>query len=163
MNLSLLTALQSGDLYFVVDTETHQAGEIRGQIVYPVVEITKILSGDQVVPPVITPATADANLIVNIDTGEISGTMNFASLSGNATGGHIHLGTIATPGPIVVDFQGGDGVTTGTYVAPVGMTLTSEQLAALASNSTYLVIHTLTHEDGEIAGQIVYPAGAPMP
>jgi hypothetical protein len=158
-----LVALATDNLYFVVHSVANPGGEIRGQIINPVIAITKTLSGPEVVPPVDTPATGTGNIVVNVDTGEISGTITFTGLTGNADGGHIHTGTIAVPGPIIVEFEGGDGLTAGTYSVPIGWVMTPDQLNALATNDTHFVVHSVNFPAGEISGQITYPSGAPLP
>ncbi len=120
------------------------------------VPITTTLSGAQEVPPVSTAATATANFAVNFDTGVVSGTIPFSGLTSAATAAHFHQAAAGVNGPIILALTGGAGSTSGVWT--ISGVLTAAQLAALRSDGLYLNIHSVNFPNGEIRGQVSFPA-----
>jgi len=125
------------------------------------VSLVTSLSGDQEVPPVATAATGTAQYTVDIVTGAINGTLTFSGLSSAATAAHIHEAAAGVNGAVILPLSGGAGATSGTWT--ISGTLTPEQLTALGNNQLYLNVHSANFSGGEIRGQIIYPAGFPLP
>lgn len=122
-----------------------------------IVMITAPLSGAQHVPPVATAGTGTAVLTVNFATGELSGTVSFSGLSSVATAAHIHEGTAAVNGIIIIPLTGGIGLTAGTWTVPAGTVMTAAQLNALRIGGLYVQIHTQLFPGGELRGQLMAP------
>jgi len=109
------------------------------------------LSGMQEVPPVSSPGTGNAEVVVNPSTMAMTYRVTFSGLTGPATMGHIH--GPAAPGQnagIKIPFASvAQSPVTGTG------TLTAEQYAELKAGRYYVNIHTAAHPGGEIRGQLV--------
>lgn len=116
------------------------------------------LNGSQMVPPVTTTGQGVGTMDVNLITGALSSQIDFSGLSGASTAAHIHQGAAGNPlGPIVIPFEGGQAVTTGTWRAPAGSALTLDRVAALMNDQLYYVVHSQANPGGEIRGQIIFP------
>lgn len=114
--------------------------------------------------PVITPATGTATYVLTGNTLTFNVSVN--GLSGPATSSHIHVGSAAIAGPVLLGFvtaavQSGN-VTSGTIdlTKPVGTTaansISGDSLKTLLNNgNVYTNIHTSANPGGEIRGQIV--------
>jgi hypothetical protein len=122
-----------------------------------VVVIQTSLSGDQEESPVTTTGSGTAVFIVDVNTGAISGRVDFSGLSANTTAAHIHQGAAGVSGPVLIPLQGGLGVTAGQWTVPAGTVLTTDQLTALRANLLYVNIHTGNNPAGEIRGQLIFP------
>jgi len=127
-------------------------------LVSPDTTATALLDGAQVVPPVATSGTGSASLTIDLETREISGTVNFNGLLSNATEAHIRQGAAGTNGPSIVALTGGAGATSGTWVIPDGTFLTTNQLTQLFANGLYVDVSSTGQPAGEIRGQII-PSG----
>lgn len=125
-------------------------------VVTPVVGTSFIfsLSSDESVPPLMVDgATGEANLLIDDATGDISGSVAVSGLTGQATMAHIHTGFAGSTGPVIVGLTGNE---TGTlWSVNEGEQLNADGLAALATGSLYVNIHTEANPAGEIRGQIV--------
>jgi len=119
-------------------------------------------------PAVVSNATGTATYVVNGAT--VNYTISYTNLSGSPTMGHIHVGTPAVSGGVVVPFTGlPSGVTnsfTGSFTAADvkagtagGVTVTAGSLdsllAAFKAGNAYTNIHTTKYGSGEIRGQIL--------
>jgi len=96
-----------------------------------------------------TSATGSATMTVDLNTGAISGTVNFSGLSSPATGAHI-TGTNVPP----ISLTGGVGLQSGTFSIPDGTILTTVQLTQLQANGLYVDVESTNYHAGEISGQI---------
>lgn len=112
---------------------------------------------------VTTPATGTATYVLTGN--ELAYTITVNGLTSNTTMSHIHVGSSAVAGPIVVPYtvyaiQNGL-VTTGVIdlskpVASGANTITGDSLRVLLNNgNAYTNVHTGTNPGGEIRGQIV--------
>jgi hypothetical protein len=116
-----------------------------------------VLSGDNVVPPVITGPTARGVALLSYDpqTRELRWTVEYAGLSGPVRGGHLH-------GPAAVganaDINIGLAVgALGVLNSPInGLTTLSEKEAGeLEQGLWYVDLRTDDHPGGEVRGQII--------
>ncbi|MBI5666055.1 MAG: CHRD domain-containing protein [Nitrospirae bacterium] len=155
LTLDQFNTLANNGFYINIHSATNPAGEIRGQIIFTGTTVTTSLTGDQSVPPVVTTGTGTGILLVNTSTREISGTVSFSGLTGNATLAHIHEGAAGVNGPVAVALTGGAGATSGVWTIPSTI-LTVEQFNAFLADGLYFAIHTATNPAGEIRGQIIY-------
>lgn len=116
------------------------------------------LSGSQEVPAKQTQATGWADVSYNKTTHMLTFTLNWANLTGNPTGAHIH-GTAArgTNAGIKFDFFSLFPKTpSGTYSASVLVDGVSINENDLLNGLYYFNIHTPTNPGGEIRGQIEF-------
>ena len=144
---------------------------------------TAVLSGLNENPPVGTTGTGSATITYDPVTHFLDLNINFANLVSPTTAAHIHCcapqpasnAGVVTTTPSFVGFP--LGVTSGTYVNTLDLTLASsfnpafvtnfaggnlavaEALlaAGLANNMSYVNIHTSLNPGGEIRGQIQVP------
>ena len=144
------------------------------------------LSGANEVPPVVTPGTGVATVILDPTAQTIQINATFSGLTSNDTMAHIHccapLGTNAGVATTVPAFPGFPvGVTSGTYSSavfdltqptiynPAFVTLEgglpqaeAALIAGIEAGQTYFNIHTMNNPGGEIRSQL-FPAAAPEP
>ena len=142
------------------------------------------LSGANEVPPVATPATGTATVILDPTAQTLQVNATFSGLTSNDTMAHIHccapLGTNAGVATIPPAFPGFPlGVTSGTYSSPVfdltqsgiynpafitlqgGLAQAEAALiAGIEGGQTYFNIHTVNNPTGEIRSQL-FPAPEP--
>jgi uncharacterized protein (TIGR03118 family) len=140
----------SGLAYVNIHTTNHPGGEIRGQIVPSHIALT--MNGAAEVPPVATPATATGSL--TLVGSQLYYDINYSGLKGAATAAHIHGPADATnPAPVLIPLNNPTG-TSGNLNGTVS--LDSAAMAYLLSGLTYINIHSVSNQSGEIRGQI-YP------
>ena len=141
---------------------------------------TAVLSGLNEIPSVTTTGTGSATITYDPVTHLLGLDINFANLVSPTTASHIHCCTaqpgnnagVATTTPTFAGFP--LGVTSGTYVNTLDLTLASSYnpafvnnvaggslvmaeallTAGLGNNMSYLNIHTVFNPTGEIRGQI---------
>jgi hypothetical protein len=144
------------------------------------------LAGANEVPPVASPGTGFAAVVLDPTAQTIQINATFSGLTSNDTAAHIHccapLGTnvgVATTLPAFPGFP--LGVTQGTYLSPIfsladpsfynpafvtlqgGLSQAEAALiAGIESGMTYLNIHTVNFPGGEIRSQLE-PLGRPVP
>lgn len=112
------------------------------------------LEGIQETPPVPSPGTGSATLIVDDGTGSWTLTGSFSSLLGTTTAAHIHIAPPGSPGPVIAPLTiAPPGLTSGSLsgagiFAPVHLT-------ALYAGDLYVNVHSVVFPGGEIRGQIV--------
>jgi hypothetical protein len=114
------------------------------------------LTGAHEVPQVNTIGTGMAKFTVKNDS-TIVFDLSLKGIPG-VTGAHIHLGGPGTAGEAVATLvQGADpgGKMTGT-ITPKDLhgTTMSQLIAAMKSGGAYVNVHTKTHPDGEVRGEI---------
>jgi hypothetical protein len=112
-------------------------------------QLTTALSGTQARPPVITDATGTAELMINLDTGDISGRVS--TDLGTVTMARIHRGFAGQNGPALITLEAYNGV----WKVPSDTRLNSAQLASLNAGALYVNLNTDEHPDGELRGQIL--------
>lgn len=109
------------------------------------------LSGAQENPPVLTVSEGNANFIVNVSSGQITGSVSTTDLTANVA--HIHTGEPGINGPIIIPLtQTAAG--SGVWTVPPNTTLSSAQLTALNAGGLYVNVHSDLYPGGQIRGQI---------
>ncbi len=150
-------AVMEGLTYVNVHTVANGPGEIRGQILPHVsaTPFTAVLTGDAEKPnPVATSATGSA--IFMLEGRVLNFSLRYAGLSGPATQAHIHgpadsttsAGVLIDLAPYVDGAFGAGGNLAGSIF------LTETQRGHLLGGRTYVNIHTVANDPGEIRGQI---------
>eukprot|EP00276_Gloeochaete_wittrockiana_P016189 CAMPEP_0184342792 /NCGR_PEP_ID=MMETSP1089-20130417/11374_1 /TAXON_ID=38269 ORGANISM="Gloeochaete wittrockiana, Strain SAG46.84" /NCGR_SAMPLE_ID=MMETSP1089 /ASSEMBLY_ACC=CAM_ASM_000445 /LENGTH=323 /DNA_ID=CAMNT_0026671809 /DNA_START=58 /DNA_END=1026 /DNA_ORIENTATION=- len=151
-----VTSLKRGLFYINVHTTANANGEIRGQIVTTHTVFQAALNGDNMVPPVQTPATGVAEIKIDYETKEL--TYEITHNVDGATVAHVHgPGTEAQNSAVLFELSSGKSPIKGTHV------LTDAHLEILRDSLTYIVVHSNNSPDGEIRGQIVPNGEASIP
>lgn len=120
----------------------------------PSTDTTKLastLSAANEVPPINSKATGEADVHINVKDYKLSWTIKYSDLSGIVTGAHFHgPAKVGENADVVVPIN-------GDLSSPIKgeATLTAEQTAELLEGKWYVNLHTATHPDGEIRGQVV--------
>ena len=110
---------------------------------------TVTLNGAQENPAVTTAATGSGVLVIDADSGDVSGSINTFGISASAA--HIHTGAVGTNGAILIPLEQSS---TGVWTVASGAKLTAEQMDALRAGTLYVNLHTAANPGGEIRGQI---------
>ena len=111
-------------------------------------DVNVMLSGEQEVPPVSTPARGTGVFMFGAD-GTVSGKVTTTGISGTAA--HIHEAPAGKAGGVVIPLvKDGDS----TWSVPAGTKLSQAQEAAYKAGDLYVNVHSDAHKDGEIRGQI---------
>ncbi|MCC6233449.1 MAG: CHRD domain-containing protein, partial [Verrucomicrobiales bacterium] len=154
-------AVLSGRTYVNVHTEANKPGEIRGQIL-PVLHQAVLSGANERPTPVVSAGLGQGLFLLSGD--QLSFNVSYSGLSGPATLAHIHgPADAANSAGVLINlapFNGGAFGTSGSLVGTV--TLTPDQLSAVASGLTYVNIHTDANKPGEVRGQIL-PCAAAIP
>lgn len=131
----------------------------------PATHFGATMNGANEVPAKTTSATGTATYTINGTT--VNYTVTWTGLSGNATAGHMHVGTPDVAGQVVVPFTAIPKTASGTYTgsftaadvqAATGGTVTVAKndydalIAAMRAGNTYTNIHTAANTGGEIRG-----------
>jgi hypothetical protein len=127
---------------------------------------TALMSGDQEVPPVDTTATGKTTFRTSNNDTSIKYKVNITGIS-NATGAHIHMGKAGANGDIIVDLLTDKkknptklgmairgNITDSSLTGPMQGKTLADLITAINNGDTYVNVHTQTHPDGEIRGQI---------
>ncbi|MBI1177783.1 CHRD domain-containing protein [bacterium] len=146
--------LLSGRTYINIHTDAHGTGEIRGQILPAAFQAR--MAGTYQRPNRVTTSAQGFGAFLLVGN-ELSFNIFYEGLSGAATLAHIHgpAGVDTAAGVLInLDPYKGTGFgTSGTFVGTV--TLSPDQLAAVADGLTYVNVHTSANPTGEIRGQIL--------
>ena len=148
--------LASGGHYVNVHTNDNAGGELRGQILTDdYVLATFMLDGEQEVPVVDTMAMGHGYALVNTSPYALELVVDTEGVD-DATGAHIHTGTIGMNGDVLVALeQSADDM--GMWMTPAETMIDADILAVLASGGHYVNVHTPANMGGEIRGQILTP------
>jgi DNA-binding beta-propeller fold protein YncE len=156
-----LAALRSEMTFVNVRTSSNPNGEIRGQLRAPLT-LTAMLDGDQEVPPVVTAASGRGQVVINADRDRMRFALTVSDLPADQIlMAHIHSGPIGMNGGVAF-FLADTGFSSpllGTLAEddflPTPETPTyAEFVAALLGGETYMNVHTIMHNGGEIRGQL---------
>jgi Cu/Zn superoxide dismutase len=114
------------------------------------VNLKASLKASEEVPPTTSKASGTLQATYDTASKQLSYTVNYSGLSGNATAAHFH--GPADPGKnagVVVPVQ-------GSVASPIkgNATLTDAQAADLMAGKLYFNIHTEANKPGEIRGQV---------
>ncbi len=107
-------------------------------------------------------ATGTAAIAIPADNSSVSVVLTYSGLSGPATAAHIHSGTAAAAGPIVLPFSGSlsspfsTTLTAANYVAAAGAPPDFPTFVAAlkAGGGGYVNVHTAACPGGEIRAEI---------
>jgi CHRD domain len=133
----------------------------------PATHFGATMNGANEVPAKTTAATGTATYVINATS--VDYTVTWTGLSGNATAGHIHVGTPDVAGAVVVPFtlsaaqKAPQGTLSGTFTAAdvqaaTGGTVSVAKndfdglIAAMRAGNTYTNVHTAANPGGEIRG-----------
>ena len=127
---------------------------------------TALMSGDQEVPPVDTTATGKTTFRTSNNDTLIKYKVNITGFS-DATAAHIHMGKAGSNGDVIVDLLTGmkknptklgmairGNITDSSLTGPMQGKTLADLVTAINNGDTYVNVHTQTHPDGEIRGQI---------
>ena len=109
-----------------------------------------------------TSATGTAKLTIPNDNASVVLEVSYSGLSGPATAGHIHSGTSASAGPVVLPFSApiaspfSKTLTAGDYVAATGAPpdFATFVTALKAGGAGYVNLHTAACRGGEIRAEV---------
>ncbi len=110
------------------------------------------LSGIEENPASGSTATAQADLTINIASGEVQGAVITTGIT--ATAAHIHNAFAGTNGPVLIPFTQDAGDPTMFTVAG-GATLDAANVDRLLAGALYVNVHSAAAPAGEIRGQIL--------
>jgi hypothetical protein len=113
------------------------------------------LTGAQQVPPVQTSGSGSAALTYDPSTREVTWSITYSGLSGDATMAHFHDGAEGKNGPVVI-WLSKKGEPVSSPIAGKA-TLTADQAKQFTSGMYYVNVHTKDHPSGEIRGQVTPP------
>jgi CHRD domain-containing protein len=100
-------------------------------------------------------ATATGKLAVNMETGQIGGSVLFSGLTSTTTGASMR---VSSDDSIVVALSSPTGTTTGAWTIPAGTVLDLFKLSSLSQGGCYFRLDTQTNNlNGEKRGNIVFP------
>ncbi len=111
-------------------------------------ELTVKLSGDQVVPPVKTSASATGTVTVSPDK-SVSGSITVSGME--PTAAHIHEAAQGQNGPVIIPLR---KTSDNIWSVPSGAKLTDAQYKSYLAGNLYLNVHSAAHKGGEIRGQL---------
>ncbi len=163
----LLDRLRAGTAYVNIHTDANPPGELRDQIRAAAFNFGASLSGDALVPPVVTDGAGFAAMAANGSQTELDYVVLTYGLE-DVTQAHIHLGAAGENGGVAAFLFGFDaaGVTRDGVLA--SGTLTEADLIAstafdgsmgqlldrLRAGTAYVNIHTTANPPGELRGQL---------
>ena len=110
------------------------------------------LSGDQQVPPIVSPGTGTATLVFDPVTQLLTVNGTYSNLTSPAYASHVHEGLADENGPLLLELTvsgGTDGTISGSGV------ITIQQASKLLSENAYVNVHTDGFVTGEVRAQVV--------
>jgi len=148
LTVDQITNFVNGLAYVNIHTLTNGGGEIRGQVV-PLRMLVPMDGASEETP---TGSPGTANGVLTFIGNNVFYDIPYSGLQSNAIAAHIHgpADTTNSAG-VLVGFNTPSG-TEGTISGMI--TLNPQQLAYVLAGKTYLNIHTLAHQGGEIRGQV---------
>ena len=102
-------------------------------------------------PQTVNTILGEGEVILTLNGNSLTVDGTFTGMSSAATGAHIHNGPPAQPGPVIHTLevsQSTNGSVNGT------ISLTNEQVEALANNEFYIQIHSESNPPGELRGWV---------
>jgi len=116
------------------------------------VQFDVTLSGEQEVPPRDTVASAQADLTVNLASGEVQGELTAVGLV--PTAAHIHDAFAGSNGGVVIGLDQ-DSADALHFTVPAGAMLDAAAVDRLLAGGLYLNVHTAAAPAGAVRGQIL--------
>lgn len=107
-----------------------------------------MLSGDQEVPPVQTPAAGSGTITVNDDM-SVSGSVTTTGVKG--TMAHIHEAAPGKNGGVAIPLE---KKSDNEWAVPAGAKLTDAQYKSYKAGDLYVNVHSDANKGGEIRGQL---------
>lgn len=158
---AFLNALRAQSTYVNIDTMTQPNGEIRGQLDAPLL-FSGMLSGDQEVPPVDTTASGSGQVVITADRTRMRFALAVSDLTAaQITQAHIHVAPPGENGPVTFFLANGGftnlrlgTLTPSDFLSSPDVPSYDDFVDALLGGFTYMNVHTMTHMDGEIRGQL---------
>ncbi len=146
-----------GRLYVNLHTPANGAGEIRGQIAPRDIQIVFTdLTGDDVVPPVVTAASGKASTTTNLATRNFVAFINNSGAD-DATAVGIHNGIVGENGPEILALQQTQGAPSQWSVETE---LSADNFSDYRAGGLYALVTTPANANGTIRGQIDPPDSA---
>ena len=109
-------------------------------------------SGNEEVPATGSQATAQADLTINVATGDVQGSLTTSNIV--ATAAHIHDAFAGSNGGVLIGLDQ-DAVDSSLFTVPAGSTLDAAGVDRLLSGALYVNVHSAAEPGGEIRGQIL--------
>jgi len=109
-------------------------------------------SGNEEVPATGSQATAQADLTINVATGDVQGSLATSGIT--ATAAHIHDAFAGANGPVLIGLDQDAGDPT-LFSVPGGATLDATGVDRLLNGALYVNVHSAAEPGGEIRGQIL--------
>ncbi len=155
-NVEVYNVLPDGALYASNTGGCAQPGTLVGQRAQ--------LEGANVVPPVASPASAEAVAVIDTVSEVLTFAVHLEGLgAGNTvTAAHIHLGSAGTNGPVVHTLYAGTPVFDNTSPVTGAVQLTTQEMNDLLSLDHYVLVHTSANPGGEIRAQLAMTVEEPL-
>ncbi|MGB0165561.1 MAG: CHRD domain-containing protein [Luteibaculum sp.] len=151
----LMRSLLYGEISLRISTTLNAAGELEGTLIRALREgYAYELDTEQEVPTPTVSKTPLGGGMVSIDSRRSNAhiMLAFDSLSGPATGGHIHLGVPGETGDVLFPLPLNNNAAFTYWTATDGFTPANE--LQFRRDSLYVNIHTMQNAPGEIRGNI---------
>lgn len=157
---------ESPDQYIV---ETEEAPPVLDNIVVDLtqpraLQAVGVLTGTAEVPPVSTLTAGEFAVYHDIDRGYTEFEVTVVPSTTQpitVTGMHIHVGDVGVNGPVIVNLAAMAGITLPVFITDsltvagvISPSLTMTQVQQMASDGTYINVHSTTNPAGLIRGQI---------
>jgi len=109
-------------------------------------------SGNEEVPATDSQATAQADLTINIATGDVQGSLTTSGIT--ATAAHIHDAFAGANGSVLIGLEQ-DAGNLALFTVPASSTLDSAEVDRLLSGALYINVHSAAAPGGEIRSQLL--------
>ncbi len=161
LDAAAVMQLKQRQLYINIHSLNEAAGELRGQILPRGPQIQFVsLSGDQEVPPIMSPGSGAVMAEIYSDSLIISG--SFSNMQGMldtsiAGGVHLHSGSMGENGPVefLLNPTIDTGFTGGVFAPEENIiSITENEKIGLTLGSYYVNIHSTVFPGGELRGQL---------
>lgn len=116
------------------------------------VQFALTLGGSEEVPPVDSDGSAQADLTVDLVSGEVQGTIAVNGIG--PTAAHIHDAYAGTNGPVLIPFDQDAGDPT-MFMLPAGATLDAAGIERLLDGALYVNVHSNAFPGGELRSQML--------
>jgi hypothetical protein len=114
---------------------------------------TTTLTGPQEAPSNVSSGSGFGMVLLNDAQTQITVDLSWSGLTAPATSAHIHDGAPGVVGPVLFNFTGVPGATSGA-IPEQSFGITAGQVAQLEAGHFYIDVHTSNFAGGEIRGQI---------